>query len=529
MKIIFLFLFYLYLPLSLLAQEDNGKIISLLKSKSYEKPDKIAQILPKEEFSIRELATDLYQLQEYDIAINVFLQGRKVLGNDQLFTFELISLYRYKKDKTMLIQEFLNALSTMPQMLIQAQTVLSSVLEGNTDFLALQNALYKRIQKDPQNTSYVKLLIWQFIQQQEYEMALNQLIALDKRTKDDGAVIFENAQLFSANKAYDTAIRAYAYLLLKGKDNPYYLSSRLAVTNTRYQLLMTGKNEEKDILALAGDYQVILAEYGKTPGTLFAIRRWANIQAYYLHDLDKAEQALEEAIKIQGIPSTERAELKLELGDIYVLNGQPWEAILIYGQVAKEYENQNVGNEAKYRSAQLSFYQGNFSYAKSQADVLKASTTQLIANDALNLSLLLSDHLETSSDTLALKLYAAAEFMQFRNLPAAALAKLDSITLLYPQNGLADDILMAKSRIYLKKGDFIKSASFLEVLITHPQKNIWVDDALFILAGLYENQLKKPEEAKIMYQRLITNYPGSMFTAEARKHFRKLRGDNIES
>jgi len=491
--------------------------------------DHVVNNLPKDETIIREIANNLYQIEEYDVAIKVFQQGRKTLGNEQAFTYELLSLYRYKKDKAMLVQEFLNALASSPQMLPQAQTVLSSVFEGNSDYLNLQNALFKRIQKEPENESYTRLLIWQYLQQQEYDMALRQLIAQDKRTKADGAALFENAQVFISNKAYDTAIKAYDYLVTKGKENPYYLPSRLAAVDARYQSLLLGKNDEAEVIGLAAQYQAILDEYGKNSRTLFALRKLATIEAYYLHHLEKAEEALETAIKIPGISAAEMAELKLELGDIYVLTGQPWEAILVYGQVAKDYENQNIGNEAKYRSARLSFFQGNFSYAKSQADVLKASTTQLIANDALNLSLLISDHLETATDTLALKLYASAELMQFRNNSKAALDKLDSISVLYPQNSLADDILMAKSRIYIKSGDFNQSATLLKELIAHPQQNIWTDDALFILAGLYEEHLHEPEQAKILYQRLITDFPGSMFTAEARKHFRKLRGDNIES
>lgn len=489
----------------------------------------IVSNLPKDETAIRDIANNLYQIEEYDVAIRVFQQGREILDNPGAFTFELLSLYRYKKDKNMLIQEFVNALSSMPQMLAQAQTVLSAVFEGNGDYLNLQNALFKKIQKQPENESLSKLLIWQYLQQQEYEMALRQLIAQDKRTHGDGTAVFEHAQIFSSNKAYDTAIKAYEYLLAKGKDNPWYLSSRLSLVDARYQALLQGKNTQAEVNVLASQYQAILTEYGSNSKTLFALRKWATIQAYYLQHLDKAEEALESAIRIPGATAPEIAEMKLELGDIYVLTGQPWEAILVYGQVAKDYENQNIGNEAKYRSAKLSFYQGNFSYAKSQADVLKASTTQLIANDALNLSLLISDHLESSSDTLALKMYAAAEFMQFRNNYKSALEKLDSISVLYPQHSLADDILMAKSKIYLKKGDFMKSAALLKELVDHPQKNIWTDDALFILAGLYEEQLQQPEEAKLLYQRLISEFPGSMFTAEARKHFRKLRGDNIES
>jgi TolA-binding protein len=489
----------------------------------------VVNSIPKDEFIIRELANNLYQMAEYDLAIQVFIQGRKIMDNEQLFTFDLINLYRFKRDKSSLITEFLNALSGAPQMLQQAQTSFSSVFESNSDYLNLQNALYKKIQKDPQNESYVKLLIWQFIQQQEYDMALRQLIALDKRMKDDGFMLFEQTQIFVSNKAYKTAVDAYTYLLAKGKDNPYQLQARLGMLEARYQLLLLGKNGEKEVMLLADQYQSILDEYGKTPATLFALRKMATMQAYYLHRLDLAEATLETALEIQGISDGDKGELKLELADVYTLNNQPWEAILLYGQVAKEFDNQRTGNEANYRTARLSFYQGNFTYAKSQADVLKASTTQLIANDALNLSLLLSDHLETKTDTMALKMYAAAEFLQFKNQYAAALLKLDSIPKLYPQNSLADEILMSKSQLYIKTKEYSTAAMFLQDLIKSPQTNIWTDDALFILAGLYERELGKPAEAQLLYQKLITDFPGSMFTAEARKHFRKLRGDNIES
>lgn len=485
--------------------------------------------LPKDEFQIREIANNLYQKQDFDTAIQVFLKGRKILGNDQVFNFELLSLYRFKRDKANLVQEYLNTLTANPQMLQQAENVFSSVFEGNTDYLLLQSALLKRMQKDPENESYAKLLTWQYLQIKEYDFALRQLIAQDKRIKDDGTILFEYTQIFVANKAYETAIRAYDYLLSKGKEGQYYLPAILGITDAKYQSLISGKFDEKEIIPLVATYQSILDEYGTSVRTLFALKRMAVIQSQYLNHPQKAEDILETALKINGIPAQQVAEMKLELGDTYVLTGKPWEAILMYGQVAKDFEGQNISNEAQYRSAKLSFYQGNFTYAKSQADILKASTTQLVANDALNLSLMLSDHLESREDTLALLMYAQADLLRFRNLFPAAMRKLDSITVTYPKNNLHDEILMAKSGICLKKREYTDAALLLQQLVANPQNDIWTDDALFTLAGLYENELGKPEEAKALYQRLITDFPGSMYIAEARKHFRKLRGDNIES
>jgi len=484
--------------------------------------------LPADEFKIREVANYFYNFLNYDLAIATFLQGRKILNNNKLFSYEVLSIYRFKKDKNMLIQEYINVLPEMPQMLPQAESVLASVFESNADYQILQGALLKKIQKEPETEVYTQLLIWQYLQQQDYEMALRQLIAQDKRLKTDGAILFNTANTFLANQAYPTAIKAFEYLVTKGKENQFYLPAKIALINTRYELVVAGKYDQKAVSDLAAEYQGILDEYGKTPQTVFALKKWANLQAYYLNNLDKAEKGLETALTIPGIAASEIGQIKLDLGDIYILTQQPWEAILVYEQVAKDFDNQAIGNEARYRTAKLSFYQGNFAYAKSQADVLKVATSQLIANDALNLSLLISDNTQSTVDSNALKMYADAEMLQFRNLPAKALVKLDSIAIAFPGNGLADAILMTKSKIYLKLNEPDQAIAALKAIIEKQNSSsIWADDALFTLADIYEKNGKDTEQAKVLYQKLINDYPGSMFSTEARKRFRKLRGDNI--
>ena len=483
--------------------------------------------LPADEFAIRDIANRFYSFQAYDLAISTFIEGRKVLKNEQLFTYEMLSIYRYKKDKNMLVQEYVSALRYTPDLLLQAQSVLATVFEEKSDYLLLQTALLKKIQKEPEVEVYTKLLIWQYLQQQAYEMALRQLIAQDKRIKDDGFILFNSANTFLENKAYTTAIKAFEYIISKGKEHPYFLQAKVEMINAKYQLLISGQFDKTKINELANEYNSILEEYGKNPRTVFALRKWANLQAFYLNDLPKAEKALEAALAIPGLASSDIGQLKLDLGDIYILTQQPWEAFLVYEQVAKQFESQVIGNEAHYRSAKLSFYQGNFAYAKSQVDVLKASTTQLIANDALNLSLVISDNLQTPLDSSALKMYADAEMLEFRNQSPMALKKLDSINVVYPNNSLADDILMSKSKIFTKTGDITKAINVLKELVENFNTSIWNDDALFTLAELFEKNVKDNEQAKTYYQKLINDHPGSMYAAEARKRFRTLRGDNI--
>lgn len=483
--------------------------------------------IPKDENKIRQIANDFYRFEAYDMAVSVFLQGRKVLADEQLFTFDLLSIYRYKKNKPMLIQEYLNILGTLPQILPQAQNTFASVFEDDSDYQLLQLALFKKIQKEPQLEVFSEMLIWQFVQQKEYELALRQLIAQDKRTNGNGITLYNTANTFIANKAYTTAIKAYEYILTKGTETEIYIPAKIELINAKYELAIIGKYDKPNIKALADQYQEILTTYGKIPQTLFALKKLAYLQAYYLNDLKEAEATLEAGIKISGLPKSEVAQLKIELGDIYLLSKQPWEAILVYEQVSKQFEGQVIGSEARYRSAKLNFYVGDFGYAKSQADVLKASTSTLIANDALNLSLLISDNLLSKNDSLALTMYADADMLQFMNKTNEALEKLDSIDILFQNNSLTDDILMAKAKIYVKENELTKGTAALKDLITNHNTSIWIDDALFMFADILEKKLNNPEEAKKLYQQLVNDYPGSMFNAEARKRFRNIRGDNV--
>ena len=159
--------------------------------------------------------------------------------------------------------------------------------------------------------------------------------------------------------------------------------------------------------------------------------------------------------------------------------------------------------------------------------MLKSSTSQLIANDALNLNLLISDNLQNETDTAALKKYANADLMIFKNQSDQALTILDSISVLFPGNTLADDIFMAKSKIFIKNNEFNQAIGQLMGIIENYPTELWGDDAVFMLADIYETQLNQPAKALELFQKIITDFPGSLYVIEARKRFRKLRGDKL--
>lgn len=485
----------------------------------------ILKNLPPDQGEISSIATQFYQSENLDLAIKVFEQGRKTLHSDQVFSSELISLYRFKHDKVNLVNEYLNLLQTNPEYVFQAKSILATVFENGNDYDMLKVALLKVIQQKPQLTVFADLLTWQFLQQKQFDMALNQALALSRRQNDGGNSIYDLCQTLTANQAYDEAIRGYEYIVNKGKEQDLYIPAKMALIDTKGLKITSGKYDQADLVGLEKNYTDLLDEIGRNESTAFAMEKLARLQAFKLHKLDDAEKLLEQTINIPGLRSNLLAECKLDLGDVYMMNNKPWEATLIYSQVEKDNIGTAIGNDAQYRNAKMAYYTGDFVWAKGQLDVLKAATSELIANDALNLSLLIFDHTAKDSVGNPLKMYARADLLIFKEEPDKAMITLDSIDRVYPGNNMVNDILMAKARIMIQKNDYAGAVIALKKIAEDGKFDLWADDAVFMLGDIYEKHLDDKKQAQTYYEKIITDYASSLWINEARKRFRTLRGD----
>jgi tetratricopeptide (TPR) repeat protein len=278
---------------------------------------------------------------------------------------------------------------------------------------------------------------------------------------------------------------------------------------------------------MKNDYTLLLDELGKTTFSIPLILNLAHLQAFYLGETDEATELLLQAIAMPNVPLPDQASCKLELADIYLFSGEQWEATLLYSQVEKTFKNEPLGHEAKFRNARLSFYIGEFDWARGQLDILKAATSKLIANDALELSLLISDNIEEDSVTTPLSMYAKADLLEFRNLDNEALVVLDSVITLYPMHSIVDNALFKKAEISLKNGKYDLAATYYSEIIEKYPTDLLADDAMYNLAGLCENHLNDKTKAMQLYEKILTQYPGSLYVVDARKHFRALRNDPV--
>lgn len=496
--------------------------------KSKKQFDDIINRLKGSETQTIETANAFQKRFELDWAIATYLKARKINGNNhQLFCIPLANLYSEKKETKLMLDEYLNALQNNPMFAEEVQGHLQLYLENDTDYDLVKQALLKKSKEFPGNDAYSEMLIWVYVQRKDFDNAFIQTKALDKRYKEEGRRLIDLGYLAISNEKFDAAAPIFSYVTSIGKEKPFYINSRLGLLEAKNKkIFYSGNYTDLDLKTLEKDYYDFLAEFDRNYFSASAERELARLQAYYLHNFTSSIELFHELINMPRIDKRFVAECKLELGDIYILKGEEWEAMLLYGQVDKDFLEEPLGQEAKFRNARLSYYLGEFEWARAQLDVLKTATTQLIANNALELSLLIQDNTLDSMEE-PLLMFAKADLYYFQNKTQKALEVLDSINLIYPRHSLDDEILYKRAEIFLKQRDYAKSTAYLEQLLKEHGTDILGDNALFMLATITEKNIGDKPKAMKLYEEFIEKYPGSFFLTEARKRFRMLRGDQL--
>lgn len=463
----------------------------------------------------------------FDYAIKSYEKGKSFEKNlPYLYAEELALLYNKKGDEDKAIESLLDLYASEPSKSEDVKATLQRLSDKPEKFDALKIRILKRINAHEDMIVYPDLLAWLYIQQGDYAGAFTQIKAIDTRMNEQGRRVIGFGRVCLREKKFDTAIEAYNFVIEKGKDQPYYLNARSEkLTTLKTQLQNNPKYTSQDVENIGKEYADFLEE-NPTYKQKETLREYAELEARYANDVNKAIELLSEITKANNIDRSFRGRCKLEMGDYELVRNNIWESTLLYSQVDKEFKQDMLGEEARYRNAKLSYYTGDFSWAQGQLDVLKASTSELIANDALNLSVLITENNPPAdSNTTPLLMFARADLLEFQNKDQDALTTLDSIETEFPKHPLMDDILMVRARIAYKKHDFSEAALQLQKIVTKYGDDVLADDAIYNLAMINEDFFNNKDEAKRLYEELILKYPGSTFVNEARKRFRLLRGD----
>jgi predicted Zn-dependent protease len=459
-----------------------------------------------------------------DEAIKVLLHSRQLNTDKMVHSMELADLYAEAENYSAMFGEFLQYLEINEGYIDQIQNRLQQLLTDKIHFESLKKELIIRIQKRPNIYSYQNLLFWVFVQQKDWDGAFIQIRSLDLKTDKSGYRLLELAEVCIENNAYETAIKCYQNLVQRGEDHPLYASAEIGLLKTKLTKLENEpiKNQEA-LLVLADEYKLFIENKGYLAGSEFARFDLAYLYINLLYKPKQGILHLEELIQKNVLDKTEIAKAKLMLADAYLMQGEDWESHLLYKQVEKDFKDEAIGQEAKFKFAKLSYYRGEFDWALTQLEVLKGATTQLISNNAIELALHIIESSGLDSTEEHLNDFAQAELAFFRNDTADALNRLDKLSSKINYHELSDNILFLKSQILLKQNKSKEAAICLTEITEKYSFGLLADDALWNLALLYEIHFKEANKAMEYYEKILSNYPDSYHVFQSRIRYRNLK------
>ncbi len=479
--------------------------------------------LPDNASTIRNLSYALQARGLYDMAMAILEKGNKLLEGKETFYMEQANLNLSMINYQEAFRYYFKEMETHPGQYNNIRNRLQTLMfydVNNSIADELRIALLQQAQEKPDNLEFAQLLVWFALQQEDYDIALAQSQSIDRKTHDQDAQINNLAGICLNNKQFDVAKDGYNYILDKGRSNPFYGQALIGLINADYlKLQAENRTDSRAYERLSKRIDEARDEVSTNDLSKLTLIQ-ADIMAYHIGQTDEAIALLTNTI--EKVNSKQgQAELKLKLADIYLRQDEVWEATLLYSQVDKSLKEEPLGHEARFKNAQLRYFIGEYEWAQSQLKVLKAATSKLIANDAMTLSLVIKDNLEMDTTGTELNRLARADYRIYQQREDEAIALLDEII----ANGNEISVphaLFRKGELAEKRKEFEPAEQlYLQIMEQYPYSYM-ADAALMNAALIEQNQLKNKELAKQHYEQLIDEYPTSIYTAQAKKNYRKL-------
>ena len=454
----------------------------------------------------------------------IFVYNKAMELNDALnFNIQLARIYGEQGDVEKMFYSYMSFIQENNSYIDHAKRAISGFISENSqneNNILLKKILLKKIQKEP-DLLWNELLSWLFIQQKDYRKSFTQEKAIFKRNPESLQRIVDLALITIDEKNNETAKEILNYLIATSQDIDTVIKA-----NNYLLKLETEEVTNNNFKEIDNKYDKLFNQYGLNHQTIKLQLSYAHFLAFNQEKPEDAISFLKETLK-QPLSKFQKAEAKLKLGDILVFQEKFNEALIYYTQIQRSLKNSPISQEARFRVAKTSYYKGDFDWAESQLKILKSSTSQLIANDALDLKLLISDNKYEDSTQTALKLYSKADLLAFQNKNSQAILLLDTLLTNHKGETIEDQALYMQAKLFEQNKQYLKAETNYNAIITNYREDILADDALYMLAELYNNHLDLPEKAKELYEQIIFNHADSIYFVEARKKYRVLRGDAI--
>ena len=456
-------------------------------------------------------------------AIQAYEIGLAVAPNAAYY-YQLAGLYAAQQNIEKMMERYLDYVQTSPPYMNQIMRLLADYIseDSRKPYNQLfKKVLLKKLQAAP-DPLWNQWLGWLYVQQNEFSKAFIQEKAVYRRSPKSFQGLINLAVLANEQNAYEIALNIFEFIVQNATDTRLLILANCKLLEIQLEIA----KDSKIYPEINASYVELLDRYKLGQQSIELQLSYAQFLAFYDKKLDTASTFLKIALK-ENLPSLTAAKLKMMLADVFVAQNKFNQALLYYTQIQLAVKNSPLAQQARFKVAKTSYYKGDFDWAETQLKVLKSSTSQLIANDALELKLLITDHKAIDSLYTALKRYAKADLLMTQKKPKEAILVLDSILENHKADPIIDQVLLFQAHVYESQKQYVKAASNYLLIIKNHKEEILIDDAYFYLAELYRTQLEDSEKAQLNYESIIFNHEDSIHFVEARRQYRILRGDLI--
>lgn len=497
---------------------DKGNALELKgdKKQATKEYTQALELLSGNEYQASGLAAAFRFIGKTDFEIQTYEAYQKQINNPHAFAYDLAILYDKAGATDKAVDMVLKSIAAQPFSFENAKQALERIIAGDPKKTKrAETAILKLVKEDAKNYLWRELFTWMQSEKGDRSGQLAEIIKLDELQEQRGALVFRWVREQYQKEELEHALQGLNYILGLNENILQADAGMMALTIKQLQLERTFPINANHVNQLLNEYQNYFAKYPQQKNGN-AIIAYTKLLGLYANQPKAAIDTLEAVLVNNRVTPQIVGEAKLAMGDFQILLGNVWQAALLYSQVDKSFKEDYLGEEARFRNAKLSYYRGDFEYAQGQLSVLKASTSEFIANDALYLSVLITENTPEDKSFDALKLFAKADLLQFQHKYAEADRLLDSLSEAFLEDELLDDVFLQRAHIAMKKQDYEAAARFLKVIIDKYGDDVLADDALMQLATIYEQQFKDIAKARTSYEELVVKYPGSSFAQQAR-------------
>ncbi len=457
-------------------------------------------------------------------ALWILKDAENRVGNVYEITNEIALLELQVGERFKALERYIEMMVRSNVQYHQLKQIIDTYVTDSSDIVQLQGILLKQVQNHPNVTALSEWLKWTFIALQDWQKAFVFTRSLDKRMKEDGHRMFELGFLCKTNLDLTTALECFDYVLEKGSAAYNYQIAQSQWFEIKYELLL--KSDSIRSINFK-NYTSLLDSFVHREGpSNYTLQPTIILSEIYIRDnkINSGIAVLELHAYSPYLNKNIRAQSKIALADALITTGDVYTSELLLAQVEKEFQDDPLGQEAKFKRAELSFYRGDYEWANMQLDVLKGATTQLISNDAMELSLCITDNLGIDSNYTALEMYSKARLFFRQQWYDSSLFYARQLNIDFPGHSLGDEVLMLRAQIEEKTENYSEAANLYQALAETYPNDILADNALFKLAKILQYKLNDKKKAQESYKKLIEDHTNSIFIGEARIEYRKLRG-----